>query len=51
MDIKSAKNKGKKKDTKGAGAAKKSDLDEIIRKTKFPDDYEAFEDENLNMLP
>ncbi len=51
MDMKSAENKGQKNDTKGAGAAKESGLDEIIRKAEFPDDYEAFEDENLDMIP
>ncbi len=29
----------------------KRSLDEILNDTEFPDDYDAFEDENLEMIP
>ena len=40
------------KSTVEKGAEREEDaLDAVIRSAEFPDDYAAFEDENLNMIP
>lgn len=49
MDIHDIKNAD---DTSAKGEKTANDtLDSIIRSAEFPDDYAAFEDENLNMIP
>lgn len=50
MDTKDKINKTAESEKKGV-KTESSTLDDIIKNAQFPEDYAAFEDENLDMIP